>query len=55
MRQLVGVVGLQTSHVILCDFERTLAEHPSTPHSRSFLIFESYTSLSFSFFVIIAY
>ena len=23
MRQLVGVVGLQTSHVILCDFERT--------------------------------
>src|SRR5216684_922407 len=23
MRQLVGVVGLQTSHVILCNFERT--------------------------------
>jgi hypothetical protein len=23
MRQLVGLVGLQTSHMILCDIERT--------------------------------
>ncbi len=46
MHQLVGVVGLQTSHVILCDFERTVASiHASYGYGFSWVLARAATTL----------